>query len=97
MEKETWRSLHDLQKKYSKYGVTLTELIGLMKSAPPDVSERAALLGIRLMLGKTFNVTEFFTVDDVSEITGESTNEVKERIKTMGIDYTKITIPFIDL
>lgn len=96
MQVETWKALYALQKKYSKHGVSLSELVSFMKCAPPNVSERAAVLGIRLVLGKSFNVTEYFTVEDVAEITGETPSEIKDRMKAMGINPTKVTSSLID-
>ena len=66
-------AVNNLYATYSKYGVTkefLQEMIenGLKRG----FSVRAAYNGVRMCLGKETNEREYFTLDELQEITGES-------------------------
>lgn len=50
------------------------------------LSVEGAYNGLRMALGKAFDVKEYFTVEDVMSITGESREEVVKRIQDMLAD-----------
>jgi hypothetical protein len=90
----TQNALNELRKtaeRYKKHGITLSQLVRIAETAPADISERAAIIGIRMSLAREYGETEYFTLDDVSEVTGETTAEVQNRINAMGIDTMQIT------
>lgn len=97
MTMSTIKELKQLSERYKKYGVTLTELVRIATTAPAGISERAAIIGIRMSLAREYGETEYFTIEDVSEITGETTSEVQNRMKAMGIEPMQITSLIPDL
>lgn len=91
MTQDTLKQLHSLAKRYKKYGITLLELAKILETRPEGMTERAASIGIRMSLARQFNETEYFTIDDITEITGETPEAVIKRIEAMGIDVMHIT------
>lgn len=91
MTQNSLKELHRLAERYKKYGITLLELTKIMGTAPEGMTERAAIIGIRMSLAREFKETEYFSIDDITEITGETPEQVTERIKAMGIDVMNIT------
>lgn len=97
MTMDTIKELKQLAERYKKHGVTLQELVRIAATAPEGITERAAIIGIKLSLAREYGETEYFTVDDVSEVTGETTSEVQERMKAAGIDTLHISSALPDL
>lgn len=82
MKKETRKKLEDVAKKYAKYGVTLTDCINIYNSGLANqISEESAVIGLRLGLSHHFNEHEYFTSEDVAIITGETVEQVNQRIE----------------
>ncbi len=82
MKDETRKKLEEIAKKYGKYGVTPMQCIKIFDSGiKRGISEESAVIGLRLALSAEFNEHEYFTLEDVAAVTGESVEEVKERIK----------------
>lgn len=48
-----------------------------------------------MSLAREFSEIEYFTIDDITEITGETPEQVKQRMNTMRIDTLHIasTLP----
>ena len=86
MKPETLEELKALASRYAKYGVTVDELIPIVNNRPDEVSERAAVIGVRMVLGETYGEHDYFTIDDICEVTGETPNEVSARMKKMHIE-----------
>lgn len=95
MTQKTLNELQRITKRYSKYGVVLPDLIKLVDEAPAEITENAAITGIRMMLGEYYNETEYFTIDDIAECTGETPEEIERQMKELNIDplYITSTIP----
>ena len=91
MTQDTLNELHKTAERYKKHGITLSQLVSIVETAPEGITERAAIIGIRMSLAREYSETEYFTLDDVSEVTGETTEEVHNRINAMGIDTMQIT------
>lgn len=91
MMQETMMELNRIAKRYEKYGVTPEQLISIAETAPAGMTEKAAVLGIRLTLAREYGEREYFTLDDVSEVTGETRAEVQNRINAMGIETMQIS------
>lgn len=91
MTEKTLKELEKIAKRYAKYGFTLTELIKMVESAPEGVSEKAAVLGIRMALANELHERDFFTVEDVMEITGETKEEVQKRMKDLNVETVTVS------
>lgn len=81
MDKET--IINNLLVNYGKYGVTKQELETAINDGIHnyDLSLEAIYSGLRMSLASAFGEREYFTVDDVMAITGESREEVLQRIE----------------
>ena len=91
MTQNTINELKRLAERYKKHSVTLPELVRIAETAPEGITERAAIIGIKLSLAREYGETEYFTIDDITEITGETAQQAAERIEAMGIDTLHIT------
>jgi hypothetical protein len=70
---------------YSKYGVDREEIENSIKDGVVnyDLTVNACYNGLRMALGSAFGEDERFSVDDIMEITGESREEIVDRIEQM--------------
>ncbi len=68
---------------YGKYGVTRAELEPIIDDGIQnyDLSLEAIYSGLRMSLASAFNEHEYFSLDDVMAITGESREELLQRIE----------------
>lgn len=85
MNKEFDEAVEAVWNRYEKYGIDRYMIASLMKSGMEEqgFSLRAAYNGVRMVLAEMFNEQEFYSVEDVMEITGESREEVVKRIEEM--------------
>ncbi|MDE7389368.1 MAG: hypothetical protein K2M82_00255 [Lachnospiraceae bacterium] len=65
---ETRKELRRLTRRYEKYGVSYRMLKKLVLNAPQEISEDMAIIGIRMMLGETYNETKYFSMSDVCKV-----------------------------
>lgn len=80
-------AVNSLYATYSKYGVTKEFLQEIITSGlKSGFSVRAAYNGIRMCLGKETNEREYFTLDEVQELTGETHEELIARAEQMRND-----------
>lgn len=81
MDKET--IINNLLVNYGKYGVTKQELETAINDGIHnyDLSLEAIYSGLRMSLATVFGEQEYFTVEDMMAITGESREEVLQRIE----------------
>ena len=81
MDKET--IINNLLVSYGKYGITRAELAHSIDSGinDYDLSLEAIYSGLRMSLASAFNEHEYFSLDDVMAITGESREELLQRIE----------------
>lgn len=81
MDKET--VINNIFANYSKYGVTKEELIQAIDDGIQnyDLSLEAMYIGLKMAFSSTFGEREYFSIDDVRAITGESREEVLQRIE----------------
>lgn len=88
MNKEFCEVVAAIWNRYRKYGIEKDMIASLMKNGMEEhgYSMRAAYNGIRMSLAGIFNEQEFFNVEDVMEITGESREEVVKRIEDMRVE-----------
>lgn len=75
-------ALDNLCKKYSRFGFEREFLEELLNSGigEHEFSVRAAYNGIRMSLAQFTGEHEYFSLEDVMEITGESREELLDRI-----------------
>ena len=75
-------ALDSLYEKYGKYGCERAFLADLLNSGIGDeFSVRAAYNGVRMSLAHFTGEHELFSIEDVMEITGESRDEILDRIE----------------
>ena len=81
MDRET--IINNLLANYGKYGITRAELEHSIDSGINgyDLSLEAIYSGLRMSLASAFNEHEYFSLDDVMAITGESREELLQRIE----------------
>lgn len=81
MDKET--IVDNLIARYGRYGVVKEELIQVIDDGIQnyDLSLEAIYSGLRMSLATAFGEREYFSIDDVQAITGESREEVLQRIE----------------
>ena len=81
MDKNTL--INNLLTNYAKYGVTRAELEPIIDDGIQnyDLSLEAIYSGLRMSLASAFNEHEYFSLDDVMTITGESQEELLQRIE----------------
>ena len=81
MDKNTL--INNLLANYGKYGVTRTELEPIIDDGIQnyDLSLEAIYSGLKMSLASAFNEHEYFSLDDVMAITGESREELLQRIE----------------
>lgn len=81
-EERTMTEEARLAKKYHRFGITESFVRKLVRSGlKRGISYKAALTGVRMVLGHEFHQPEYFTAEDVAEATGETVEEVDRRIK----------------
>lgn len=70
---------------YGKYGVTKDVIDSAIDDGIKnyDMTLDGVYTGLRMSLAKVFNEQEYFTIEDVMSITGETREEVAERIQEM--------------
>ena len=75
--------INNLLTDYGKYGVTRAELEPIIDDGIQnyDLSLEAIYSGLRMSLASAFNEHEYFSLDDVMAITGESREELLQRIE----------------
>lgn len=82
MKAETRKKLEQMAEKYAKHGVTLTDCMNLFNSSLAfEKSEESVIIGLRLAMSQRFNEHEYFTSEDVAVITGETVEQVNQRIE----------------
>ncbi len=82
MKDEIRKKIEDVAKRYSKYGVTLAECINIYNSGLANqISEESAVIGLRLALSHNFHEHEYFTSEDIAVVTGETVEQVNQRIE----------------
>ena len=81
MDKET--VIDNLYANYREYGVTKADLTSAVESGISNhsLSLDAVYNCLRMSLASAFGVHEYFTTDDVMKITGESKEELLQRIE----------------
>ena len=81
MDKET--VINNVLANYGKYGITKEELQRMVENGMKnyDLSLDAIYNGLRMSLASAFGEHEFFSLDDVMAITGESREELLQRIE----------------
>ena len=91
MMHDTLKELQGIAERYKKHGITLSQLQRIAEGAPEGATERAAINIIRMTLANEYGEKEYFTLNDIAEITGETIPELQSRIDAMGIDTMQIS------
>lgn len=90
MERMTMKTaLDNLMCNYGKkYGVSRETFFNMLKSGIDEYgfSVRAAYIGVKMMLAEQTGEHEYFTSEDIAEITGETVEEVNARIEELGTE-----------
>ena len=95
MDKDTL--INNLLANYGKYGVTRAELEPIVDDGIQnyDLSLQAIYSGLRMSLASAFDEHEYFSLDDVMTITGESWEELllleREYKQRQGVD----SLPYV--
>lgn len=78
-------AVNNLMVTYGKYGITKESIKEQLNSGIMEngFSVNAAYNGIRMVLGGLFNEREYFSVEDIVEITGESRETIVQTIEDM--------------
>jgi hypothetical protein len=78
-------AVNNLLVSYSKYGIDRAEIEKIINDGIQNygLSVNACYNGFRMALGSTLGEHEYFSVEDLMEITGESRQEAVERIEQM--------------
>ena len=81
MDKET--VINNILANYGKYGITKEELQRMVENGMKnyDLTLDAIYNGLRMSLASAFGEHEYFSLDDVMAITGESREELLQRIE----------------
>ncbi len=90
MEMTFQKALDALCEKYGKYGYEREFLADLLNSGigEHEFSVRAAFNGLRMSLAHFTGEHEYFSLEDVAEITGESKDEILSRIEECREELT---------
>ena len=56
------------------------------------LDQKARLIGVRMILGNLFGKEEYFSLEDVCHVTGESKEDVLDLMKESGISPAKVSI-----
>lgn len=83
--------INNLLTNYGKYGVTRAELEPIIDDDIQnyDLSLEAVYSGLRMSLASAFNEYEYFSLDDVMAITGESKTELLQWIEQCRQELTE--------
>ena len=75
--------INNLLTNYGKYGITRAELEPILDDGIQnyDLSLEAIYSGLRMSLAAAFNEHEYFSLDDLMAITGESREELLQRME----------------
>ncbi len=74
--------------RYKQFGVTERLIKDIVRSGlEHGFSYKAALVGARLALATEYNQHEYFTAEDVAEVTGQTVEEVKALIEQNKDDF----------
>ena len=77
-------ALDNLCANYGKYGMSREEFARLLRSGiDGGLTVRAAYLGVKMVSAMENGEQEFFSIDDVMEVTGESREWVNEQIERL--------------
>ena len=81
MDKDT--IINSLLTNYGKYGIIRAELEAIIDDGIQnyDLSLEAIYSGLRMSLASAYNEHEYFSLEDVMAITGESREELLQRIE----------------
>ena len=58
---------------------------------PSELDDRAKLIGIRMCLGNEFNRQEYFSIDDLCHVTGETPEDAMKMMQEAGVSPISIT------
>lgn len=71
-----------IAKRFAKYGVTTSLVKTIVRNGQAHgMSRKVALIGARLALAQEFGQHEYFTPEDVAAVTGETVQEVIQRME----------------
>lgn len=87
MNQSIKKQIKELAARYADCGIDESIIMTMMCDGhkPSGLDDRAKLLGVRMCLGNEFNRQEYFSVDDLCHVTGESEEEVLLRMKEAGV------------
>ena len=86
------KELKELASRCADCGVSEAVLRKLLRNGPPDLDDRAKLLGLRLSLGIEFNRQEYFSVEDIAHITGTTEKEAMGMMLSIGAKPIEMSI-----
>ena len=67
-----------LADRYKKYGITTPDILRFIESGKRHgISQKAALVGVRMALSEAFGEREWFSEQDIAEAIGSTVDEVR--------------------
>lgn len=88
MERMTMKiALDNLCTNYGQYKTRKEYKEMLQSGVDRGLTVKAAYIGIKMVLAEHTGEHEYFTVDDVMEVTGESRETILERIEQLRNEY----------
>lgn len=86
MTQEIKRKIKLIAARYADCGISEARIMEMMRDRdkPSGLDDRAKIIGIRMCLGMEFNRQEYFTLDDVAHVTGESEAAAMKRMQDVG-------------
>lgn len=93
---------HKIAARYKQFGVTERLVKDLVYSGLQNgISYKAALIGVRLALAHEYNQQEYFTSEDLAEVTGATIEEINALVEENKDELMKMggiaEVTFADL
>lgn len=80
MTSDEKKQLQNLAAKYEPYGYTFVGLLRMISDAPKDYSFSRTINALRASLGVKHGEPEYYTIDEVAELVGDTKEELIKRI-----------------
>ena len=87
------KEIRSLATRYADCGIDEQIIRAIMYDGETlsGLDERAKLIGVRMCLGNEFHRQEYFSVDDLCHVTGETPEEAMKRMQEAGVSPISIT------
>lgn len=79
--------IQEAAKKYSKYGVTVMDVYGIIANLPQEFSFKRKLNIARCFLSERYGESEFFKIEDAAELLNMTVSETWDFVKENNIEF----------